>query len=106
MMAWFFLALAVILEVSWASSLKFNLGYTKFWPSVLSIVLTLVTSYVLSLAFRTIPAAMGYAIWTGLGAIGVAICAVLFFGESFSLAKAFCMLLIFAGVIGLKLVEN
>jgi quaternary ammonium compound-resistance protein SugE len=106
MIAWMFLFLAVILEICWASTLKFSQGYTKLWPSVLSIVLTLLTSVVLSQAFRTIPAATGYAIWTGLGAIGVAICAVFLFGESFSVAKALCMMLIFSGVIGLRLVGN
>ena len=103
MIAWVFLLVAVVFEVVWASSLKFNEGYTKLWPSVLSIVLTLLTSFVLSLAFKSIPAATGYAIWTGLGAIGVAICAAFLFGESFTIAKALCMMMIFGGVIGLQL---
>ncbi len=104
MIAWMFLALAVVLEISWALSLKFSQGYTKFWPSALCIVLTISGSIVLAQAFRTIPAATGYAIWTGLGAIGVAIGAVFLFGESFTIAKALCMMVIFAGVIGLQLV--
>lgn len=102
MIAWLFLLLAVVLEVVWASSLKYNEGYTKLWPSILSIVLTLATSFVLSQAFKSIPAATGYAIWTGLGAIGVAICASFLFNESFTLAKGLCMALIFGGVIGLQ----
>ena len=104
MIAWLWLLLAVILEVAWASSLKYNQGYTKLWPSVVSIVLTLVVSAVLSQALKTIPSATGYAIWTGLGAIGVAITAAILFGENITVAIVLCMLLIFGGVIGLRLV--
>ncbi|MEO8204644.1 MAG: multidrug efflux SMR transporter [Chthoniobacterales bacterium] len=106
MKAWIFLFLAVVLEIGWATSLKYSQGYTKLWPSILSLTLTLLISFVIAQAFRGIPSATCYAIWTGLGAIGVAISAAFLFGESFTVPKILCMALIFIGVIGLEMVSH
>jgi len=59
--------------------------------------------WLLSLAMKTIPVGTAYAVWTGIGATGVAIFGMLLFNEPRDIARIFCLLLIMAGVIGLRL---
>jgi len=58
----------------------------------------------LALALRTVPVGTGYAIWTGIGAVGTAILGIVLFAESATLARLGCIGLIVAGIVGLKLV--
>ena len=103
-MPWILLSIAVVIEIAWATSLKATDGYTRLWPSVLNFSLGLMNLYVLSQVFRVLPTGTAYAIWTGLGAVGVAIVAIFIYGESSDPLRLLCMGLIFAGVIGLRLV--
>ena len=73
MTAWIFLLIAGILEIAWATGMKYTDGFSKFWPSVIVFALMLPGFYLLSLAARTIPIGTAYAVWTGIGAAGVAI---------------------------------
>ncbi len=101
-MAWGILIIAGLLEVGWAIGLKYTEGFTKLWPSVITILIMVASFYCLAQAVRTIPIGTGYAIWTGIGAVGTAVLGMLLFKEPASAARFLCMALIVAGIVGLK----
>lgn len=103
-MAWLLLCTAGILEIAFALGVKWSQGFTRLVPAFFTIVTGVASVYLLSRALRTLPVGTGYAVWTGIGAAGTAILGVLLMGDSAAPARMFCILLIFAGVIGLKLV--
>src|SRR5262245_66526342 len=103
-MAWIWLTLAGILEVVWAIGLKYTDGFTRVVPSVIVGAAMVASVYFLALAVRTIPIGTGYAVWTGIGAVGVAILGMVLFGEPKTLLRIGSILLIIAGIVGLKLV--
>jgi len=103
-MAWIWLTLAGVLEIVWAIGLKYTDGFTRLWPSVITFSAMVASVYFLALAVRTIPIGTGYAVWTGIGAVGVAILGMALFGEPRTLLRIGCILLIVAGIAGLKLV--
>ena len=70
-MAWLYLWIAVVIEVAWALSLKWTAGFTRLWPSLLCVVLAGTNIFILSKASRVLPTATAYAVWTGLGAVGL-----------------------------------
>ena len=104
-MAWIYLLVAGLFEVVWAVGLKYTEGWTRLWPSVGTVVAMVVSFWCLSQALRAIPIGTGYAVWTGIGAVGVAAFGILVFGESASPARLACIALIIAGVVGLKAVS-
>jgi quaternary ammonium compound-resistance protein SugE len=97
-----YLFVAGLFEICWAIGLKYTIGFTKLWPSVLTISAMIVSFQLLALAMKTIPIGTAYAIWTGIGALGVALLGMVLFGESKDIARILCILLIVAGVVGLK----
>jgi quaternary ammonium compound-resistance protein SugE len=101
-MAWIWLTVAGLLEVVWAVGLKYTDGFTRLWPSAVTIAAMVASVYCLAVAVRTIPIGTGYAVWTGIGAVGVAILGMVLFGESAALARIGAILLIVAGIAGLK----
>jgi len=101
-MAWLFLSVAVILEVVWAVSLKATQGFTRLWPSVLNVTAMGVNLYFLAQAFKVLPVGTAYTIWTGLGAVGVVILGILIYHEAAHPLRLFFVLLIIAGVVGLR----
>ncbi len=100
---WLILAVAVVTEILWALSLKFIQQHPGPWPMVASLGLTLINMTLLSFAMRGIPAGVAYAIWTGLGAVGVALCGALLFGEQLNGGQIGAMALVIVGVVGMKL---
>jgi len=62
--------------------------------------------YLLALALRTLPIGTGYAVWTGIGTVGAAILGIFLFNESREISRILCILLIVAGIIGLKLTSR
>ena len=102
-MAWIYLLIAALFEVIWAVGLKFTVGLTRFWPSVFTVVASIVSFVLLAQATRTLPVGTSYAIWTGIGAAGTAVLGILWFGESSSPARLICIALIVIGIVGLKL---
>src|SRR3954454_6051523 len=100
-MAWFYLTVAGLLEVAWAVGLKSTDGWTKFWPSVATVVGMVASFYFLSKALQAIPVGTAYAVWTGIGAVGTAILGIALFKEPASAARIGCLLLIVAGIAGL-----
>ncbi|KER79841.1 DMT family transporter [Xanthomonas arboricola] len=103
-MSWIYLLLAGLFEIGFAMGLKYSDGFTRLWPTVLTIGLAGVSLWFLTQALKTIPVGTGYAIWTGIGALGVTIAGIALFGDSASWSRLACIGLIVAGVIGLKLV--
>ena len=101
-MAWIWLTLAGLLEVVWAIGLKYTDGFSRLWPSVITGAAMLGSVYFLAVAVRTIPIGTGYVVWTGIGAVGVAILGILLFNESRDLLRIGSILLIVAGIAGLK----
>ncbi|MGK6323364.1 DMT family transporter [Sphingomonas sp. DT-51] len=101
-MAWLILGVAVITEIIWALSLK----WAAMWPSMLvstvPIVLSFVNMGLLALAMRGLPAGTAYAVWTGLGAVGVTLLGVLLFGEKLNPTQVGFIALIIVGVAGTK----
>ena len=102
-MAWFYLMLAGCLECAWAIGIKYTAGFSKPLPSLLTVTAMVASFWLLSLAMKTIPVGTAYAVWTGIGATGVAIFGMLLFNEPRDIARILCLLLIMAGVIGLRL---
>lgn len=101
-MAWIYLIIAGLLEIGWAIGLKYTEGWTRLVPSLLTGGAMAISFYFLSEALKTIPIGTGYAIWTGIGAVGAAVLGMLIFGESRDIARIVCILLIVAGIVGLK----
>lgn len=105
-MQWFYLVIAGILEIGWAVGLKVSDGWTRFWPSVVTLILIVFSYIFLSLALKTLPLGTAYAIWTGIGAAGTAVAGILLFRESGEWSRLFFIGVILAGIIGLKWVER
>jgi quaternary ammonium compound-resistance protein SugE len=101
--AWAILFVAGLCEVAWAVGLKYTHGFTRALPVALVLVAMVASVWLLAIALRTIPLGTGYAVWTGVGAVGTALAGILFFEESRDLVRLLCILLIVAGIAGLKL---
>jgi quaternary ammonium compound-resistance protein SugE len=104
-MAWVYLSVAGLFEIGWAIGLKYSEGFSKPFPSILTVGAMLLSLWFLSVAMKSIPVGTAYAVWTGIGAIGVALLGMVLFGESREILRVSCLLLIVAGIIGLKLVS-
>jgi quaternary ammonium compound-resistance protein SugE len=102
-MNWIILFVAGLLEIVWAIGLKYTDGFTRLWASVITIAAMVASVYLLSVAVRTIPVGTGYAIWTGIGAVGVATIGMIALGEPRHALRIVCILLIVLGIVGLKL---
>jgi len=105
-MSWIYLFIAGLFEIGWAVGLKYTAGFTKLWPSVITIIGMILSFYFLSNAIKTIPIGTAYAIWTGIGAVGTAILGIILFGESKELIRIFFIFLIVVGIVGLKIFSN
>jgi quaternary ammonium compound-resistance protein SugE len=102
-MAWFYLLIAGIMEVVWAVALKLSNGFTRPLPAAIVVVAGLLSLLFLALAVRQIPIGTAYAVWTGIGAVGVALIGILYFNESRHFWRLFFIALIVVGVMGLRL---
>lgn len=105
-MAWAILIAAGLLEIVWAMALKQTDGFTQFWPSVLAVGAALVSFIMLSVSLRSLPVGTAYAVWVGIGAVGVSIAGIVALGEQASLPRLGCLLVVMAGIIGLRVVEG
>jgi len=102
-MNWIYLFIAGILEVEWAIGLKYTEGWSRLVPSALTVVGMVASFYFLSLALKTLPIGTAYAVWTGIGTVGAALLGMLLFDEPREIGRVLCILLIVAGIAGLKL---
>lgn len=102
-MPWIYIFIAGLFEVGWAVGLKSSEGFTKLGASVWTVIAMIASFYFLSQGLKSIPLGTGYAVWTGIGAVGTAILGMIFFEESKDIIRILCILLIITGIIGLKL---
>jgi quaternary ammonium compound-resistance protein SugE len=103
-MAWSYLIIAGLLEIGWAIGLKYTDGFTRLWPTLWTAASMLASISLLGLALKTLPVGTGYAVWTGIGAVGTAILGIYLFGEPATVPRLLSIGLISSGIIGLKLI--
>jgi small multidrug resistance pump len=103
MSAWIYLLVAIILEVSGTTAMKFSEGFTKILPSVFMFIFYLLSLVALTYALKKIDMSMAYAIWAGVGTALITVVGIFLFNESASLVKIASIALIIAGVVGLHL---
>lgn len=99
---WGVLVVAGILETAWAILLPRTQQWTKLLPSAATIVLMALSFVLLARAMKVLPAGIAYAVWTGIGTFGVALVGATFLKEPWTLLRVVCLLMIVAGVAGLK----
>jgi len=104
--AWIYLAIAGVLEITWALCLKQSHGFTNPPWGIFAIIIGVASVAVLALAIRTIPLGTGYAVWTGIGVIGTTIAGIWLFNESASPLRLLFIFLIFISIIGLRLTAD
>lgn len=104
--AWMLLAIAGLLEIGWAVGMKYTDGFSKPLPSTIVLVAALASFWLLGLAMKVLPVGTAYAVWVGIGAAGAALLGMLLFKEPATAARILCILLIVAGVLGLKLLHD
>lgn len=105
-MQWIMLILAGIFEVTWALAMKFSNGFTVLVPSIITAVGYIASAVFLAIALKQLPLGTVYAMWTGFGIIGTSVLGVLLFHEKLSFLQVICILLIVAGIVGLKLLSK
>jgi quaternary ammonium compound-resistance protein SugE len=105
-MAWVLLGIAGLLEIAFAFSMKSSAGFTRLIPALFTVGTGLSSVILLSLCLRVLPMGTAYAVWTCIGAAGTVIVGVAVLGESATPLQLLCIVLILAGVVGLKLVSG
>jgi quaternary ammonium compound-resistance protein SugE len=102
-MAWVYLLVAGLFEIGWAVGLKYTQGFSRFLPSLATLVSMALSVGFLGLALRSLPLGTAYAVWTGIGVIGTAALGIHLFGESAAPLRLACIALVVAGTLGLRL---
>ena len=102
-MGWFLLALAIVLEVSGTTCMKFSDGFKEIVPSVLVFIFYGLSFTAFIYALKTIDLSISYAIWAGLGLALITAIGILYFKEPATIQKMVFIVLVLVGVIGLSL---
>ena len=102
-MAWFLLIIAGLFEVVWAFTMKQSGGFTRLWPSVVTLAAMAVSFGLLAWAMRSLPLGTAYTVWTGIGAVGAFVVGIVFLGETAGALRVFAALLIVSGLVLMKL---
>ena len=102
-MAWILLFLAGLFECGWAVGLKYTEGFTRPLPTTLTVISMVVSIVLLGLAVKHLPIGTAYAVWTGIGTVGTVILGIWLLGDSAGVSRLACIMLIVAGIAGLKL---
>jgi len=102
-MAWLTLFIAGLCEVGWAIGLKYTEGFSRLWPTLGTVAAMAVSLWLLGIAMKSLPVGTAYAVWVGVGAVGTVILGIVLFGEPANPARLISVMLIVAGIIGLKL---
>lgn len=103
-MAWLYLFLAGVCEVGWAVGLKYSNGFSRPFPTIVTVIAMALSLGLLGLALKNLPLGTAYAVWTGIGAIGTVVLGIILFGESADAMRLVCIGLILTGIVGLKIV--
>ncbi len=102
-MAWIVLIIAGLFEIVWATAMKQSHGFTRLWPSVITIAGMLVSFGLLSWAMRALPLGTAYTVWTGVGAVGAFVVGIAVLGEELSAMRVLAAGLIVGGLVLMKL---
>ena len=105
-MAWMFLLVAGVLEVVWAYFMKESHGFSRLWPSVITLVAMMASFGLLATAMRSLPLGTAYTVWTGIGAVGAFIVGIVFLGEQVSAMRIAAAVLIVSGLVLMKLAAH
>jgi quaternary ammonium compound-resistance protein SugE len=103
MTPWVALLLAGLMEIVWALGLKYSEGFSRFWPSVGTALAVPLSFLFLAWSLKSVPFGTAYAVWTGIGAAGAVVIGMVLFEERADVMRVGCLILIIAGMIGLKL---
>lgn len=102
-MSWVILVVAGLFETGWAIGLKYTDGFTRFWPTVATLLAIVISMGLLGIAVKSLPVGTAYAVWVGIGAVGTVIVSIVLLGEPISWLRMLSLALIIAGIVGLKL---
>lgn len=102
-LAWLILFVAGLFEIAWAIGMKYSDGFSRFIPSLFTIVSILISMGLLAYSLKWIPVGTAYGVWTGIGAVGTAILGIILFDESKEAVRLFFIFLIIVGIVGLKI---
>jgi quaternary ammonium compound-resistance protein SugE len=102
-MDWLILVVAGLFEVGWAIGLKYTEGFTRFWPSLGTVLAMAVSLWLLGIALRTLPVGTAYSVWVGVGAVGTVVLGIVLFDEPASAPRLVSVACILGGIVGLKL---
>lgn len=105
-MAWIMLLLAGLFEVVWAVAMKQSHGFTRLWPSIITLAGSIASFLLLSAAMRSIPLGTAYTIWTGIGAVGAFVVGIVMLGEEVNTMRVVAAVLIVSGLVLMKLSAN
>jgi quaternary ammonium compound-resistance protein SugE len=103
---WGVLMLAGLLETVWAVGLKYTMGFTRLWPTALTVAAMIASVGLLAYCVRTMPVGTAYAVWTGIGVVGTVLFGILFMREPATLFRLACLATILVGISGLRLAEG
>jgi quaternary ammonium compound-resistance protein SugE len=101
--AWIVLLLAGLFEVVWSFYMKESHGFSRLWPSVITVAAMIVSFALLAIAMRLLPLGTAYTVWTGIGAVGAFAVGVLVLGEPANLTRVAAAALILSGMILMKM---
>lgn len=101
--AWTILIVAGLFETGWAIGMKYSEGFSKIWPSVITIVCMAISVVLLAMSLKILPVGTAYAVWTGIGAVGTVILGILLLKEPYGFFRIFFIFLIIIGIVGLKI---
>jgi quaternary ammonium compound-resistance protein SugE len=104
-LSWIILIVAGLFETVWALALKESQGFSKLGPTVVFLVAIVISMVLLAIALRDLPVGTGYAVWTGLGAVGAAVAGMVWFGDPAVAGRIIPIGLIAAGIVWLALGE-
>ena len=102
-MAWIILGVAGLLEVVWAYFMKQSAGFTRLWPSIITLTAMIGSFALLSWSMRVLPLGTAYTVWTGIGAVGAFILGIVFLGESMTPMRIAAAVLILSGLVLMRL---
>lgn len=105
-MAWIYLTIAGLLEIVWSSAMKHSMGFTKLWPTIISLIGMVASMVLLSISMKTLPLGTAYSVWTGIGAVGAFIFGIAALGEQASLGRIAAAMLIVSGLVLMKLSDS
>jgi quaternary ammonium compound-resistance protein SugE len=101
--AWFILIIAGFFEVVWAFAMKQSEGFTRLWPTLVTLAAMLISFGLLAWSMRVLPLGTAYTVWTGVGAVGAFVVGIAFLGEAASASRLLAAGLIMSGLLLMKL---